>query len=299
MTLPRRNDDELDRLLHAAEPGDRAILAEALRTLRADLDERPDPDVAERHLAAITAAAADAAHAPSAGSAAPARAPWRARLRRLAGLTAVKVALGVGAAAAATGTGLATTGNLPDPAQRVVADVAERIGIDLPRPDASPATTPEVAPRDEARPEDVPGRPDDTTPPVQRGRASELPGRTPDDRRGRPDAADDRDAPGPPSDVEAPGRDRRTEAPGHRRSDDEDAVGGSRLPDPADDHATERGGDDPEVTGRQDADAPDGRRIAPVPVPVSPSTGAEVPGRPDELVSHLPVLPEPPPLDRG
>jgi hypothetical protein len=50
-------------------------------------------------------------------------------------LTAKVGALAAGALLATAGVAAAATGNLPDPAQEAMADVAERVGIDLPTPD--------------------------------------------------------------------------------------------------------------------------------------------------------------------
>lgn len=228
-----RRDDELDRLLHDEEPEGRAELAAVLRSLRDTLDESPSAEVAERHLAAITAAAAEAAHETPTPGPVPAR-PSRGsvRARRVLGLTAVKVAIGVGAAAAATGTGLAATGNLPDPVQRVVADVAGRVGIDLPTsaadgaPVGDPATT---------APAGVRATPDD------RGRTEE-----PGDRRATPTPRADPSR--PPDDVPSRGRpptdatDRRPDEPGQGVGPRDDAS--------ADPPAPGRGAAAPDATDR-------------------------------------------------
>lgn len=98
----------------------------------------PD-DVAARHLAAITALAAEHVHLMARPTAAPS---WGSRMRRVASLTIVKVAFAAGVAAATTG-GLAAEGHLPGPVQSAVADGASLIGIDLPRP--TPARTPTMS----------------------------------------------------------------------------------------------------------------------------------------------------------
>jgi hypothetical protein len=83
-------------------------------------------------------------------------------------LLGAKLAAAVGAAAVVTSGGLAATGTLPDPAQTFVADVAETVSIELPRPDGPPSG--------------VPG-PDDAPPPHRQDQAS---------RRERPDEMSDR-----------------------------------------------------------------------------------------------------------
>lgn len=115
-----------------ASPVDRA-LASAMRDAGWSWGTVPD-DVAAQHLAAITALATEHAHV----AARPPSPTWRSRMRRVAGLTIVKVAVGAGVAAAATTGGLAAGGHLPDPVQGVVADGVGWIGIDLPRPDPRP-----------------------------------------------------------------------------------------------------------------------------------------------------------------
>lgn len=282
----RRGHDELDRLLQGEEPAERAALAAFLRDAREDLPEAPPADVAERHLAAITAAAAEAAHSAPAVASAPISRPWGARARRLAGLTAVKVAIGVSAAAAATGTGLATTGNLPDPVQQVVADVADRIGIELPAPDTTPpAMLPDEVPTT-VPPREVPG-PDDTddgrqpTPAQPEGGAppSEVPG------EGQPpadpsDRADDRD------DAERDEADEADEA-SSRRPEGTGPDARDRAPDadqepdeaPADVPADDEGEESDEAP---DAEGDDGNEAgaagAPTPTVTLPGA-ADVPAR--------------------
>jgi hypothetical protein len=142
MTTPPRPDAH-DR--EPLAPVD-AALADALAGAGRALAEAPTDAVASAHLAAIHEAAATHAHAGP--TAAVAARPWPVRVRRVLGLTAVKVALGVGVAAAATG-GLAAGGNLPDPVQGVVSDGARWFGIEVPPP----------TPRDRA-PIEVPAGPD-------------------------------------------------------------------------------------------------------------------------------------------
>lgn len=111
-----------------------AALAGALSRAGEDLGEVP-ADVARGHLDAITAQAVVHAHtAPVPARRTGSTRVGRLRVRRLAGMTTVKIALGAGVAAAGTTGGLAATGNLPDPVQQVVSDGAGWIGIDVPAP---------------------------------------------------------------------------------------------------------------------------------------------------------------------
>lgn len=276
-----RHGDELDRLLYVQGPVERAGLAEALRSLRDRVHEEPSPAVAERHLAAITAAAADAAHAAPTTPARADTSPWRARGRRVLGLTALKVAIGVTAAAAATGSGMAATGNLPDPVQRAVAEVADRVGIQLPFPaDSTPA-----APRDEAPstiPPDDAGRPDEPrdghqpTPARPDGSApsSEVPGRgepptDPSEHHQHGDAGEEDQDEAPIRRPTEPGPDAADEAP--------DEADEGTVPGPTDtrdsDQAPDRGdaaGTDPEDDASEPVEPPAGpdatTRIVPAPV---------------------------------
>jgi translation initiation factor IF-2 len=119
-------DDRKDRI-----PSD---IEELLRPLRAP--ERPDPVVRAAHLQAMAATS-------------PRRGGVLARVAA-AGLVAKLVLAGT--ALAATGGGLAAAGALPEPAQRALARVAEKLGIELPvppgralpeeRPDERPTPTP-------------------------------------------------------------------------------------------------------------------------------------------------------------
>lgn len=130
-----RTDQPHDRDL--TSPVDVA-LARALARAGEELGEVP-ADVARTHIDAITVLATTHAHrapAPAAG--------WRMRVRRVAGLTVVKVALGAGVAAAATTGGLAATGNLPDSVQQVVSDGARRVGIQIPQPSVPSSAEDEV-----------------------------------------------------------------------------------------------------------------------------------------------------------
>jgi len=65
---------------------------------------------------------------------------WRRRIAAVIGT--IGVFGWAGAAAAGAGVGLASTGNLPDPVQRVVADVLEVVNIEVPRPISSTVIAP-------------------------------------------------------------------------------------------------------------------------------------------------------------
>lgn len=134
-------DDRLARLLaedaeHASDADRR--LAAALHAMREEVREQPDPELADRHLHAMLVAAQAAAHlhpTPATDdTVATGHRRFAARVRRVLGITGVKIALAATAAAATTG-GLAATDSLPRPVQAVVADLAGHVGIDLPAPD--------------------------------------------------------------------------------------------------------------------------------------------------------------------
>lgn len=252
MTSPTPRPDH-DRDL--VSPADRQ-LADALRDAGRSWGEVPE-DVAARHLAAITALAAEHAH----GAARPRASTWRSRMRRVAGLTIVKVAVGAGVAAATTG-GLAAGGNLPDRVQDAVAEGARWVGIELPRP--SSTTAPDTPPQ---APDPTPQGPDAT---------SEAPVVTPEDRpeqgpteapvpatsgsadvgrgEGGPPRGDGADGPdGPPADLPPSANDGAPPGnPGHPPSDspptaDDDA--GPAVGGPA-------GGETPEADGRDERPTP-------------------------------------------
>lgn len=116
-----------------------AGLVNALTRAGGTVAARPVPQlVADRHLAAIHAAATE--HAHGAAVVVSGTAGLGARVRRVLGLTGVKVALAAGVAAAATG-GLAAGGNLPPPAQRVISEGASWFGVHLPSPGQTPEPT--------------------------------------------------------------------------------------------------------------------------------------------------------------
>lgn len=231
-----------------------AALAGALSRAGEDLCEVP-ADVARGHVDAITAQAVAHAHTAPA----PRRGPgaswiaWRQRARRLAGMTAVKVALGAGVAAGTTG-GLAATGNLPAPVQQFVSDGAGWIGIDLPAP-----TTDEV---EDAVDREGPDEQSDTDPgPQPESPVRPVPPPAPDggDQDARdarpPDAPADEDQPGPPD--TAPQPDDRP-APEQRPEPRDERPGPAEQPDSADAPAKPAPGparqdDDGEPAGGQPA----------------------------------------------
>lgn len=169
------NDHSADR------PHDRDLtspvdiaLARAMSRAGDELGQVP-AEIAHAHLDAITALAATHTHQASV-PAVPAG--WRTRLRRVVGLTAVKVALGAGVAAAATTGGLAATGNLPGPVQQVVSDGARRVGIQLPQPSDPPAA--EDQPDEPQGTEEVVPTPPAPPPPPPTDDASQDTGEAPD-----------------------------------------------------------------------------------------------------------------------
>lgn len=241
-----------------------------VEALRRTVPQAPPADVREQHLAAIAQAAAAAGHeVPDTVPAGWAQ-RWGTRARRVVALTAVKVGLSGAAVALAAGGGLAATGNLPDPAQRVVADVAERAGVTLPRPDADRT----------ARSEDGDGTPQR---PV-----------TPEDER--PGPADERPEHTPPSDrVQDPDRSDRPTDPASRRPADggpgqgEDPPASDRAPaepgapDHAEDDRASDEGDNRDERGQRDDSSSSSPRRSP-----DDSSGQQSP--PDEST--------PPPNDR-
>ncbi|MBW3576656.1 MAG: hypothetical protein KY462_02735 [Actinobacteria bacterium] len=224
--------DDIDRLLAGADPGQDDALA-YLATLRRALVTSPPEDVAERHLAAITAAAQQAAHRPPAAPA-PKRQALRGWTRRVAAAGGLKLAASATAVLAATGGGLAATGNLPDPAQRAVAEVLDEVGLTVPKPPAdrvpqttgteeptgasdrgpsAPPSTPapqapgrrgEVPRSDPQRPSTVTQRPSTATQPPTTDPTRPSVNRGTDQRSGGPQAGPTAEAtstPGPPEDV--------------------------------------------------------------------------------------------------
>jgi len=101
------------------------------------LQRGPDELTAHRHLAAMRKEAATAA-------------ATRPRILRAASISA--------AAAVALVVTLAGFGALPAPAQQVLSDVADRVGITIPSP-ADQASSGEVPAKQQPAPETVPGRP--------------------------------------------------------------------------------------------------------------------------------------------
>lgn len=241
MNISSRTPDPLDRLLAGDESVEAALLAVALGELRADFAEEPTDAVASAHLAAITTAAAEAAHTAPAVASAGAVARWRMRVRSVLGLTVVKVGFSVGIAAAASG--MAATGTLPAPVQRAVVDVADRIGFELPAPAADraatagdpPGDTPageHDAPRDGVVPDDVPAS-DDLPEQAPMDEAPATDGEAPNDDRApdpdepparetpdrRPDAPEAPPGPGAGSDDRGPESDAAERGPASDAAD--------------------------------------------------------------------------------
>jgi len=107
--------------------------------------------------AVTTAAAGAATGAAGAGGAAAAGTGAGLTLAKAAGAIALATAVGGGAAA--------VTGNLPDPIQDFVADVADRVGIDLPRStDDVLEELPDVVPDIDLTPSSLPEAPAVTVP---------------------------------------------------------------------------------------------------------------------------------------
>lgn len=226
-----------------------AALAGALSRAGDELCEVP-ADVARGHLDAITPQAVAHAHTAPA----PHRGPgaswlaWRQRARRLAGMTAVKVALGAGVAAAGTTGGLAATGNLPAPVQQFVSDGAGWIGLELPAPatdEAEDAVEDREGP-DEQFDTDAGPQPDGPVRPVPPPAPDGGDQDNRDDRPVDPDAPADEDQPGPPD--TAPQPDDRP-APEQRPEPGDERPGPAEQPDSADAPAKPAPG-----PGRQDDD---------------------------------------------
>jgi hypothetical protein len=100
-------DDRRDPLL---DPEEDPRVSDALGAITSALTTAPDDLTAQRHRRAI------------------------ANARRIQPLVIAQRAAATGAVAAGLVVALAVGGALPDPAQQVAADVASRVGIELPRP---------------------------------------------------------------------------------------------------------------------------------------------------------------------
>jgi hypothetical protein len=218
-----------------------------LTVLRKEARRPVPPAVRYEHLAAVFEQAAALASPP--------RAPRR-WAGRLAALTTSKVILAAGVAAAST-SGLAATGHLPAPVQRLAHDVAEHVGLDLPLPpDGADAAT--APPADEAVATARSHAPDvhAHTAPTDPGRSGEAPGRA-DDLPGAPPRADG-DPPG-----QGPER-AETDVPGGTATD--------RGVGPADDAASDASAGE---TPTEASSAPDGTatETSPAPTETDPATG--------------------------
>lgn len=159
--MPRAlSDQAVESLLSGRAPDDRpdlAGLADAITRFRSVMIADAPQGSADR-LAEIAAATASDAGAPVVG-AASARRPLGVRRFVLHGV-ALKVL--IGSMLALTLGGGAVAGVLPDPIQRVIADAADVIGIDLPRPDSGIAI-PDPDPGDQIAPSTTVGQPDSST----------------------------------------------------------------------------------------------------------------------------------------
>ncbi len=178
---PGSGDGLRDELANATwgDPRLAAFLDRSAEVLQAG----PDEMTAHRHLAAMRKEAA-------------AVAPASPRILRAASISA--------AAAVALVVTLASFGALPAPAQQVLSDVADRVGITIPSP-ADRAPSGEVPAKQRPAAETVPGQPGGPD-------RSELPGLDEDGTLRTPGASDGRTPPGHADDR--PGRD---QAPGQDR----------------------------------------------------------------------------------
>ena len=181
-------DGPCDELMHDArdEPSLAAFLDRTVDVLQAG----PDEFTAHRHLVAMRKEAAKAV-------------PARPRVLRTASISA--------AAAVALVVTLAGFGALPAPAQQVLSDVADRVGITIPSPaDRDPSG--EVPAKQQPDPETIPDRPGGPD-------RSDLPGLTEDGSLRTPGARDETTPPGQSGDRPSPGSG-RDQAPGRDRSED-------------------------------------------------------------------------------
>jgi hypothetical protein len=173
---PKRTERQHDLADDLGEViGDPEQARRAVADLRADLIAPLDPEVTERHLSAMLAAAAERTTAPGVVDL------RRRKVRRAAVGTAVTMlALGT------TG-GLAAAGSLPPVLQDPLSRVAGVVSIDLPR--STPPTTVEIP----QTPGTTGDRPSDTAP----GQTVETPGDRPGDTApGQPSETPGNTAPG-------------------------------------------------------------------------------------------------------
>ncbi len=194
-----------------------AVLRRQLETANTDVALSPGTSAGATAAAmgasglAATSAAAATTSAAAATTSAAAATTSAAAATGGGLLLGAKLAAAAGAAAVLTSGAVAATGTLPDPAQTFVADVAETVSIELPRPDGPPPgvpgpegrtpgpTGPPAPEPDRRAPEETPAearRPDDLPadePPDDRA-GEVLP--TPEDRGASP-----RSHPTPPAEI--------------------------------------------------------------------------------------------------
>ncbi len=173
--LQRRAVAVMRRQLEATDPPTPARMP----TRRDVVVPVPAP-VAERHLGAVvTVAGATAATLAASGLVATGAVAATGTAAATGGglLLGAKIAVIATTAAVVSSGAMAATGTLPDPVQTLVADVAQTVSIELPRPEGPPAGVPGLV-----------GGP--TTRGPERGQERETPGST-----GRPAPEPDRDVP--------------------------------------------------------------------------------------------------------
>lgn len=303
-----RPDDPAEAGQPLVDRGQDPELAELLDQSAELLEDGPDELTMERHLRAMRSEAGRSGHLGHAGRGAGAD-------RGRAGMRLAGAAVAAGFALVAT---LAGLGSLPAPAQQVMADVAERVGLTLPPPadevvDGTPAAdivkqrpvfdpTPGAAIADERSQGRAHGRgfPKPDGQPGRVGPPEGVPGVGPDERgrsgADRPDVPVRDEAPGPES---PPGQD---VAPDPGETPDQDLAPGS-ADEPARDgtpgqevapgQTRERDQpdetpDDPPDESRQNPGSPPGQ------------DGESPPGQPEDPGPNEPSAPsDAPPVSEG
>lgn len=114
-----------DRWTDDLQVQDDPALEAFLRDLSVHADGSVDPSVRTATLEAMLATAAETPAATRGWS-------WGGRVRRVLGLTGVKLVLAAGVAAATTTGGLAATGSLPAPMQHFAHELGRQLGIGVP-----------------------------------------------------------------------------------------------------------------------------------------------------------------------
>jgi hypothetical protein len=132
-------DDEVDRLLVRGNGAD-SVLGRYLARLRDIGAARPEPDVASRHLDAITGEVEKYRGRRPAGNGRPLSTRSRVIATRIfvpfrRRLAPRNVMVGFAAVVMTAGMAAAATGNLPAPAQDLISKAMARIGIDIPPPE--------------------------------------------------------------------------------------------------------------------------------------------------------------------